>query len=89
MGKKRNLWMIATWVLIGVLVLGSITGFIVFGNDKSDRVPPQVKFITSNPTCEESNYGQMISEGNFNPLDKCIVEKVESNGNKWCSCSEF
>jgi len=32
---KKNPYKIATWVLVGILVLGGITGLIAFGNNNS------------------------------------------------------
>ena len=50
MAKKTNGWMIATFILIGVLVLGLITGFIVLGTKNS---------------CSPNNQGQYCYDENY------------------------
>lgn len=85
MAKKTNGWQIATFVLIGVLVLGLITGFIVLGNSNRNEE------CSSNIDCQKLDYPSVCVEGKCYPTGEIYQggtspqEKCQITGGDWAN----
>ena len=84
---KKNLTWVYIVLIVSFLIVGLVIGNFVFGEKSSDRVPPQVKFITSNSNCLEHQYGEFnVPTQKFYKFENCKIDK-QKNGELWCSCS--
>ena len=73
-------------MIVVALIVGLVIGNFVFSEKESERIPPQVKFITSNSNCMEHQYGVFnVPTQKFYKFEYCKVDKQE-NGELWCSC---
>lgn len=68
---KKNPWQIATFILIGVLVLGGITGLIAFGknaiSNNTNTCPPN----NEGKFCYDKDYKSLYDSIDVTDLEKC------------------
>ena len=86
MAKKTKTWIWVSLIVVA-LIIGIVIGNFIFFEKRSDRIPPQVKFITSNSNCLEHRYGEFnVPTQKFYKFERCIIDK-QVGGELWCSCS--